>query len=79
MSLLKRIEQGQTSNNNQPPAANSGGGGPQDQASKLAELRMRRAAPPSPGMTGSGGSGGVDLKSGAEQARPGVRHFGQPA
>jgi len=70
MSLLKRIEQGQTSNNNNQPATNNNNnnaanppaGGQQDQASKLAELRMRRVAPPVPGMAGSG-AGGVDLKS----------------
>jgi pilus assembly protein CpaF len=64
MSLLKRIEQGQTSNNQPAPAAPgqppSPGGG--DQASKLAELRMRRAAPPAPGIA-QGGAGAVDLKS----------------
>jgi pilus assembly protein CpaF len=64
MSLLKRIEQGQATNSQpappatgQPPAP---GGG--DQASKLAELRMRRAAPPAPGIA-QGGAGAVDLKS----------------
>ena len=59
MSLLKRIEQGQTSANQPvaPPAS-----GHQDQASKLSELRMRRAAPPMPG-TAAGSSGAIDLKA----------------
>ena len=67
MSLLKRIEQGQAPA--QQPAATPGGpaGGnlQQDQASKLAELRMRRAAPPMPGgaTAGAGGGGVVDLKA----------------
>jgi pilus assembly protein CpaF len=65
MSLLKRIEQGQAPAQ-QPaaaPAGANGGNGQQDQASKLAELRMRRAAPPMPGSTTSAGGGGVvDLK-----------------
>jgi pilus assembly protein CpaF len=67
MSLLKRIEQGQAPA--QPPAAPGGPAGgnnaQQDQASKLAELRMRRAAPPMPGgATAGAGSGGVvDLKA----------------
>src|SRR5262245_61404878 len=66
MSLLKRIEQGQAPS--QPPAApgapSGGGGSQQDQASKLAELRMRRAAPPVPGATASATGGGVvDLKA----------------
>ncbi|MGH2521800.1 MAG: CpaF family protein, partial [Anaerolineales bacterium] len=59
MSLLKRIEQGQGST---PQPAPSGGGG--DQASKLAELRMKRAAPPTPGVTASSSSGTyIDLKT----------------
>jgi pilus assembly protein CpaF len=69
MSLLKRIEQGQTSGSN-PPAASPGSapsptppGGAQDQASKLAELRMRRAAPPMPGVAAGGAGGGLDLKT----------------
>jgi pilus assembly protein CpaF len=60
MSLLKRIEQGQGTGpvNTPPPAPPSAG----DQASKLAELRMRRTAPPVPGVaTGSSGAA-VDLK-----------------
>jgi pilus assembly protein CpaF len=65
MSLLKRIEQSQTPSQ-QPavPSSPSGGNGGQDQASKLAELRMRRAAPPVPGVAATSGSGGVvDLKT----------------
>jgi pilus assembly protein CpaF len=67
MSLLKRIEQGQNSSTPaQQPPAQSGAPGPsnsqQDNASKLAELRMRRTAPPLPGVA-PGGSGAVDLKS----------------
>ena len=65
MSLLKRIEQSQTPSQ-QPPAPNTpnGGSSQQDQASKLAELRMRRAAPPMPGGATASGSGGVvDLKT----------------
>jgi pilus assembly protein CpaF len=63
MSLLKRIEQGQPSAPQQPaaPSAPGGGNSQQDQASKLAELRMRRAAPPQPGVA-PGGGGLVDLK-----------------
>jgi pilus assembly protein CpaF len=60
MSLLKRIEQGQPSAPQQP-AAPGAGNSQQDQASKLAELRMRRAAPPQPGVA-PGGGGLVDLK-----------------
>jgi pilus assembly protein CpaF len=64
MSLLKRIEQGQATNSQPAPSApgqpTSPTGG--DQASKLAELRMRRAAPPAPGIA-QGGAGAVDLKS----------------
>jgi pilus assembly protein CpaF len=58
MSLLKRIEQGQGQ-----PGAPAGGAAqpPGDQASKLSELRMRRAAPPVPGVTPTG-AGGIDLK-----------------
>ena len=67
MSLLKRIEQGQGSPTPAQPAPAQPGGPPpgntqQDNASKLAELRMRRAAPPVPGVA-PGGSGAVDLKS----------------
>jgi pilus assembly protein CpaF len=67
MSLLKRIEQGQSAANpNQQPPAQSGAPAPsnnqQDNASKLAELRMRRTAPPLPGVA-PGGSGTVDMKS----------------
>jgi pilus assembly protein CpaF len=70
MSLLRRIEQGQTGGQppaNQPPPSGGGtpphgGSGGSDQASKLAELRMRRAAPPTPGMA-AGASGAVDLKA----------------
>src|SRR5258708_21014440 len=65
MSLLKRIEQSQTPSQQQPAPNTANGGNPQqDQASKLAELRMRRAAPPMPGGAGAGGAGGlVDLKT----------------
>ena len=64
MSLLKRIEQGQSNsnNNNNNASQPNGPSQPSDQASKLAELRMRRAAPPVPGAA-SGSSGVVDLKS----------------
>jgi pilus assembly protein CpaF len=67
MSLLKRIEQGQVPSQQQPqqpapPSAPNGGNPQQDQASKLAELRMRRAAPPTPGSA-TGGGGVVDLKA----------------
>jgi pilus assembly protein CpaF len=63
MSLLKRIEQGQAPPAQQPsaPGTPAPTNVPQDQASKLAELRMRRAAPPLPGVA-PGGSGAVDLK-----------------
>ena len=65
MSLLKRIEQSQTPSPQQSaPNTPAGGNSQQDQASKLAELRMRRAAPPMPGGATPGGGGGVvDLKS----------------
>src|SRR5438045_6537377 len=66
MSLLKRIEQSQTPSQPQPGAPNgrNGANAQQDQASKLAELRMRRAAPPMPGgATASGAGGVVDLKT----------------
>jgi pilus assembly protein CpaF len=69
MSLLKRIEQSQTPSQQQPAAPNTpntpnGGNSQQDQASKLAELRMRRAAPPMlGGATASGAGGVVDLKT----------------
>ncbi len=67
MSLLKRIEQGQSASTpSQTPPAQPGAPAPsnnqQDNASKLAELRMRRTAPPLPGVA-PGGSGAVDLKS----------------
>ena len=66
MSLLKRIEQSQTPSQQQPAAPNTpnGSNSQQDQASKLAELRMRRAAPPMPGGATAIGAGGVvDLKT----------------
>ena len=70
MSLLKRIESrqgpGQTGGTSptpaQPPAAGGGGAG-EDTASKLAELRMRRVAPPAGGSAASGTGGLVDLKT----------------
>ncbi len=70
MSLLKRIEQGQAAGGQQPgapqPPAAPGHGG-EDQASKLAELRMRRTAPPGSSGGAAGGSGGAapfaDLKT----------------
>src|SRR3989337_131654 len=71
MSLLKRIEQGQAAGG-QPPAApqQPGAAGPvggEDQASKLAELRMRRTAPPGSAGAAAGPGGGAapfaDLKS----------------
>src|SRR6187455_743644 len=66
MSLLKRIEQGQSASPpSQTPPPQPGAPAPsnnqQDNASKLAELRMRRAAPPLPGVA-PGGSGGVGMK-----------------
>ncbi len=66
MSLLKRIEQGQ-GQPGQPgqPGAPGGGAGqqpPSDQASKLSELRQRRAAPPLPGGVTPSGAGSIDLK-----------------
>ena len=68
MSLLKRIEQGQAPAQSPtaiPGGPAGGGNAQQDQASKLAELRMRRAAPPMPGgaTAGAGGGGVVDLKA----------------
>jgi pilus assembly protein CpaF len=60
MSLLKRIEQRQGSTT--PAGPTPTGGGNEDQASKLAELRMKRTAPPTPGG-GSGGGSGADLKT----------------
>jgi len=66
MSLLKRIEQSQTPSQQQPAGPNTpnGGNSQQDQASKLAELRMRRAAPPMPGGATTSSAGGVvDLKT----------------
>lgn len=70
MGLLKRIEQRQGAPAPQPsaapPAAGGHGapaGGGDDQASKLAELRMRRAAPPGSSVSAQGATaGGVDLK-----------------
>jgi pilus assembly protein CpaF len=72
MSLLKRIESrqaGQTQTgvpSGLAPAANTpSAGGGDDQASKLAELRMRRVAPPSGSVpTQASGTGGLlDLKA----------------
>jgi pilus assembly protein CpaF len=65
MSLLKRIESRQGNAPANPPAPSStpppGG---DDAASKLAELRMRRVAPPAAGSAPSGTGGGlVDLKT----------------
>ncbi len=66
MSLLKRIEQGQ-GGAPQPPATTSAGGAGGaggDQASKLAELRARRTAPPTPGSTAGATAGTyIDLKT----------------
>ncbi len=65
MSLLKRIEQRQGTPS-QPAAPQPGGGAPpggEDQASKLAELRMKRSAPPPGSAQGAAGSAVVDLKS----------------
>jgi pilus assembly protein CpaF len=65
MSLLKRIEQGQPGGGQGQGAGATGAPGAgqtPDAASKLAELRMRRAAPPTPGVA-QGASGGVDLKA----------------
>jgi pilus assembly protein CpaF len=60
MSLLKRIEQRQgASASTGTPAPPASG---EDQASKLAELRMKRTAPPLPGVAAAPGSG-ADLKS----------------
>jgi pilus assembly protein CpaF len=66
MSLLKRIEQRQGATG-QPAGPQPGGtppSGGEDQASKLAELRMKRSAPP-PGTAQSGAAGSqiVDLKT----------------
>src|SRR5437867_1467395 len=65
MSLLKRIEQGQGSSNTpQPPA--SGSASREDQASKLAELRAKRVAPPTAGGAPSSAGGATphaDLKT----------------
>lgn len=71
MSLLKRIEQGQTQTPAQPASPPGGGGAPAGpgmgsgggEASKLAELRMRRTAPPAPGVASGSGGSYVDLKS----------------
>src|SRR3972149_5237330 len=61
MSLLKRIEQRQGAPA-APPGARAAAGG-EDQASKLAELRMRRTAPPGTAGAAAGGQGGVgDIK-----------------
>ncbi len=61
MSLLKRIEQRQGAPA-APPGAPAAAGG-EDQASKLAELRMRRTAPPGTAGAAAGGQGGVgDIK-----------------
>ena len=62
MSLLKRIEGRQSpgSGSGTSPLPSSGGG---DDQSKLAELRMRRATPPSAPGGGGQNSGLLDLKS----------------
>jgi pilus assembly protein CpaF len=65
MSLLKRIEQGQGSSAAQPPASGAPAGR-EDQASKLAELRAKRVAPPTAGgapSTVGGGAPHGDLKT----------------
>jgi pilus assembly protein CpaF len=62
MSLLKRLSDQRQSGSTQPISPQTGGG--EDQASKLSELRMRRAAPPAPGtVQGGAGSAVVDLKT----------------
>src|ERR1051326_9053287 len=69
MSLLKRIEKGQGSSSNQQPASSASGSGSanrEDQASKLAELRAKRVAPPTAGGAPSSAGGGAphyDLKT----------------
>jgi pilus assembly protein CpaF len=67
MSLLKRIEQrqGQQGAPGQPSAPQPGGGlgGAEDSASKLAELRMKRSAPPPGAAQSAAGSAVVDLKT----------------
>ncbi len=72
MSLLKRIEQRQTSTTPgqpapipAPPAPGSAAPGGEDQASKLAELRLRRVSPQASSQPGGivGEKGYVDLKS----------------
>jgi pilus assembly protein CpaF len=63
MSLLKRIEQGQGSAP-QPPATTGAAAGGGDQASKLAELRAKRTAPPTLGSTAGATAGTyIDLKT----------------
>ena len=62
MSLLRRIEQGQTPAGQGGPPQAGNDNGPQDQASKLAELRLRRTAPPLPGVA-QGTLGVVDMKA----------------
>jgi len=63
MSLLKRIEQGQ-GGAPQPPATTGAAAGGGDQASKLAELRAKRTAPPTPGSTAGATAGTyIDLKT----------------
>ena len=62
MSLLKRIEQRQgTSALPGAPAPTAGGS--EDQASKLAELRMKRIPPPTSSAAPGASGGGSDLKS----------------
>ncbi len=62
MSLLKRIEQGQTGSVPGQGATPAAGQPPADQASKLSELRRRRTEPPMPGVA-QGQAGGIDLKA----------------
>ena len=63
MSLLKRIEQGQ-GGAPQPPATTGAAAGGGDQASKLAELRAKRTAPPTLGSTAGATAGTyIDLKT----------------
>ena len=65
MSLLKRIENrqgpGQPGAAGSPPSQPPAAGG-EETASKLAELRMRRVAPPTGGAAAGGTGGLVDLK-----------------
>ena len=66
MSLLKRIEQRQQGAGQTAPIPPTGpltSAGGEDQASKLAELRMRRAAPPVSGVVTAGSGNLVDIKS----------------